>query len=209
MGILILSDLHHFDRVRDSCICESFRYIRKVVFLGDIAYQSLKLFTNDNEFGVTFYAVYGNHCEYSMFDELGIIQLDGKLIDVGDDETGSVFITGMSGSHRYKNGDYPMLTQDESIQIAETLPKADIFFTHDCAYGGGLTRKDDVANQGLMGIRRYIRKNKPLIHVHGHYHRWHKEKIGRTLSVGSEHETILWLGDNFRKTKAFDVEYAN
>ena len=88
---------------------------------------------------------------------------DGKSVTVND-----VTIAGFGGSHRYKNGDYPMLTQKESIDVAALCPHGDILISHDTAYHA--MKRLDNAHCGLKGISRYISKHKPRLSVFGHYH---------------------------------------
>lgn len=159
MTILAIADLHDWsvdelELIRDleyDCCC----------LLGDIpdaALEIIKRIVQKPLFGVL-----GNHDELSTLSRCGIPNLDGKSVTVN-----GVTITGLGGSHRYKSGDYPMLTQKESIAAAKLCPKADILISHDTAYH--VMRQLDSAHCGLKGISKYIAKNKPGLNICGHYH---------------------------------------
>ena len=107
--------------------------------------------------------VLGNHDDQGALERCGIYNLDRKVTVIN-----GVSIAGIGGSHRYKNGDYPMLTQKESIDIAEHCPKADILISHDAAFH--VMKRLDKAHCGLKGISEYISRNKPKLNICGHYH---------------------------------------
>ena len=166
--ILAIADLHDWsvdelELIRDldfDCCC----------LLGDIpdeALEIIKRLVHKPLFGVL-----GNHDEPSTLSRCGIQNLDGKSVTVN-----GVTIAGFGGSHRYKNGDYPMLTQKESIAAAKLCPKADILISHDTAYHA--MKRLDNAHCGLKGISKYIARNKPgrntmlqsvRLNICGHYH---------------------------------------
>lgn len=157
--ILAIADLHDWsanelELIRDleyDCCC----------LLGDIpdaALEIIKRIVQKPLFGVL-----GNHDELNTLSRCGIPNLDGKSVTVN-----SVTIAGFGGSHRYKSGDYPMLTQKESIAASKLCPKADILISHDTAYHA--MKRRDSAHCGLKGISKYIAKNKPGLNICGHYH---------------------------------------
>lgn len=140
--------------------------------LGDIpdaALEIIKRIVQKPLFGIL-----GNHDELSTLSRCEIPNLDGTSVTVN-----GVTIAGFGGSHRYKSGDYPMLTQKESIAAAKLCPKADILISHDTAYHA-MTRfalrarrpaapsaakrfnivlkRLDSAHCGLKGISKYIAK---------------------------------------------------
>lgn len=157
--ILAIADLHDWSADELELIRE-FEY-DCCCLLGDIpsaALEIIKQFVRKPLFGVL-----GNHDEPSTLSRCGIQNLDGKSVTVN-----SVTIVGFGGSHRYKNGDYPMLTQRESITAARSCPKADILISHDTVYHA-MERLDN-AHCGLKGISRYIAKSKPGLNICGHYH---------------------------------------
>lgn len=158
MHMLIITDLHNFSEeeyqkvknLRDYDIC---------FLLGDICpdyLQQLKEIIHTPIYGLN-----GNHDLMHTVEDAGIENFHGKLIEF----KGTTF-TGFQGSYRYKNGDFCMYTQKESLEISKHIPKADIFLTHDIYYSGGKYGP----HSGLKGITKYIKKNRPLLHVHGHLH---------------------------------------
>ncbi len=157
--ILAIADLHTWDRskleliqgLEFDCCC----------LLGDIprtAIETIKRFVHKPIFGVL-----GNHDDRSTLEHCGIYNLDQKGTVIN-----GISIAGIGGSHRYKNGDYPMLTQKESISAAERCPKADILISHDTAFHA--MKRLDSAHCGLKGISKYISVNKPKLNICGHYH---------------------------------------
>lgn len=168
MIILAIADLHDWsvdelELIRDldfDCCC----------LLGDIpdaALEIIKQLVQKPLFGVL-----GNHDEPSTLSRCGIPNLNGESVTIN-----GVTIAGFGGSHRYKNGDYPMLTQKESIAAAKLCPKADILISHDTAFH--VMNRLDNAHCGLKGISKYISRNKPgrntmlqsvRLNICGHYH---------------------------------------
>lgn len=159
MKILVMSDLHYWDENEISGI-QSIDY-DICLLLGDISLQTIKtiVFYNSDK---PIYGVCGNHDDWDTLKKSGIYDLHGKCISFG-----GVKIAGIAGSHRYKSGDYPMLTQKESIGICKYIPQADILISHDTMYK--LYGKD-ITHIGLKGITQYIRKNNIKLNICGHYH---------------------------------------
>ncbi len=162
MILLVFADLHTpcIDKIKSidfSC------YEYDACFtLGDIDVSTLKTIKNSVDCKV--YAVLGNHDVNGMLSGLDIRHIDQIQIKIG-----SLSFVGLSGSSRYKEGDYPMLTQKESIEISKNLPCADILISHDGAYGLYGSKSDKI-HCGLKGISRYVKRNKPFINLHGHHH---------------------------------------
>ncbi|MDE7400190.1 MAG: metallophosphoesterase family protein [Oscillospiraceae bacterium] len=159
MIILAIADLHDWS-------VDELELIRELEYdccclLGDIPDAALKIIKRLVQ--KPLFGVLGNHDEPSTLSRCGIQNLDGKSVTVN-----GVTIAGFGGSHRYKNGDYPMLTQRESIIAAKLCPKADILISHDTVYHA-MERLDN-AHCGLKGISKYIVKNKPGLNICGHYH---------------------------------------
>jgi len=131
------------------------------ILLGDHSGNDLleikNLIPTEKLFGIV-----GNHDSWKKLEEYGITDIDKKVISIN-----GVKIAGIAGSSKYKDGDYGMYTQDESLEIAEKLSKADILITHDKPY---LKNENNLVHSGLKGITYYIYKNKVPIHIHGHLH---------------------------------------
>ena len=108
------------------------------------------------------YGLMGNH-DYNYLDDYSIPNLNGKII-----EKNGIKILGMEGSFKYKPVDFPSFTQEESIEFLDKYPKVDILVSHDRKFDP--TKQRDPAHQGLIGITKYLYKNKIPIHIHGHIH---------------------------------------
>ena len=160
--ILVFADLHTpcIEKIRNTNFSE---YNYDVCFtLGDINCQHLNAITECVNCSV--YGVIGNHDEYGMLEQFGIMRLDSKEVIIN-----GFSVTGLSGSSRYKIDDKPMLTQKESIALSKQLPPAEILVSHDSAYGL-YGAKSDKTHCGLKGISKYIKKYKPIVNLHGHHH---------------------------------------
>lgn len=157
--ILAIADLHDWSKselelingLEYDCCC----------LLGDIPETALKIIKQLVH--KPLYGILGNHDDLNSLSRYGITDLNGKAVTVN-----GVSIAGLSGSHRYKNGDYPMLTQKESITAATVCPAADILISHDTAYH--VMKQLDNAHCGLKGISRYISRSKSGLNICGHYH---------------------------------------
>ncbi len=172
--ILLISDLHSgggyhqinkaFYRKADVCIA-----------MGDIEYSELMdIQANCNVLNLPLYAIPGNHEPKSLIDELNINNLHGKSIVLPN----GLSIAGMGGCCRYKdNEDLCLMTNEESVRLAESIPKADIFITHS-----NILRDDkNESHSGLRGINEYLKKNETPIHFYGHLH----ERNDETLPSGT------------------------
>lgn len=112
--------------------------------------------------------VLGNHDSVDLYKNFRLehIDLHGKCVEVK-----GIKIAGIEGSHRYKRGEWPMLTQEESLELVnemlENYEKADILISHDKPFE---KEEYDIAHTGLKGITRYIKEASPAYHLHGHYH---------------------------------------
>jgi Icc-related predicted phosphoesterase len=105
-----------------------------------------------------------------------IENINGKLINEKN-----FSLTGMSGSSRYKQDkSYPMVTQEESLEIFEKMEKADVLISHDSAFNIHSKEKN---KEGLKGITEYINKHQPKLHMYGHHHQFHSYKIKDTLCI--------------------------
>lgn len=159
MKFLILSDLHYWTQKEQQYIVELTGY-DSCFCLGDICFdflQTIKRIVKSEIYGIC-----GNHDTYKMLDEVGITNIHGKCVTIGN-----IDCVGLQGSARYlPDRDRCMYTQTESLKLVKTLPKADVLFTHDGLYN----RYADPAHQGLKGVTYYARKQKPKYIIHGHKH---------------------------------------
>lgn len=172
LRILVLCDFHfledgELDRIGaleyDVCLV-----------LGDILFGALPRIRELVQKPI--FAVGGNHDTREMYGQVGIPYIHGQVVCVN-----GWSIVGIEGSHRYKNtSELCMLTQEESLAIAEELPKADILISHDASYEKFGSAPNRV---GLQGISRYIQKNGPYLHLHGHHHLYDRYYIWDTLCL--------------------------
>lgn len=148
--------------------------IDAVISCGDVYdsdFQTIKALSLD----CPIYGILGNHDYWEALKRNEITDLHEKVIQIKD-----FAFAGMYGSIRYKSADTPMLSHDESIQIAENIPECDIFITHDKA-GNSLSGN---AHGGLAGITKYLNNHKPGLHIHGHLHEFSKRTVAGHPSVG-------------------------
>ena len=171
LKILFITDTHNCLTYDKECI----EYIKNAkdydycILLGDHSANDLdeitKMISKDKICGVL-----GNHDSWDKYEEYGINNIDGKIIEVN-----GVKIAGISGSFKYKNSDqYALYTHEESIEIADKMEYADILVSHDKPF-----TKDfhDNAHDGLKGITKYLYKNQVPLHIHGHLHEESEEDL--------------------------------
>ena len=168
MRILVIADLHYWDKselelIREldyDCCC----------LLGKIPETALNLIKQYVQ--TPLFGVLENHDALTTLSSCGITDVSGKSVAIN-----GVTIAGLGGSHRYKPGDYPMLTQEESVTAAAACPHGDILISHDTAFG--IMKRRDTAHCGLKGISKYIKQNKPKLNICGHYHENVRRKFKR------------------------------
>lgn len=196
MKLLCCADLHNsFDLTH----FETQTYDKEpdlIVTLGDISVQDLRIIkrTADN-LGIPAIGICGNHDEPFALQSVGIDDLHGKVKTID-----GVSFAGIGGSLRYKRSNYMFLTQQQSIDIAKSLPKADVLISHDKPYSGWFfDKKAQYAKDphaGLVGITKYIRQNKPKIHLYGHLHQRMTEEQHGTTSMCVYGIQLIDIGDD-------------
>lgn len=196
MKLLCCADLHNsFDLTH----FETQTYDKEpdlIVTLGDISVQDLRIIkrTADN-LGIPAIGICGNHDEPFALQSVGIDDLHGKVKTID-----GVTFAGIGGSLRYKRSNYMFLTQQQSIDIAKSLPKADVLISHDKPYSGWFfDKKAQYAKDphaGLVGITKYIRQNKPKIHLYGHLHQRMTEEQHGTTSMCVYGIQLIDIGDD-------------
>lgn len=158
LRLLILTDLH---TLREDELEKIVDLDYDVCFLlGDITVDYLceiKKYVNKKVYGIL-----GNHDNFDNLARAGIENINNKIIDIN-----GIKILGFEGSHRYKKGNFPMLSQEESLELLKNSPKADILVSHDAPY---YLYSKNMAHCGLKGISKYLLKNKVPINIHGHHH---------------------------------------
>lgn len=161
--ILVIADTHRSLRDEQEKIIDKVREISDVVItLGDVPFEGLLYIKPD-------YGVLGNHDSFGL---LGTWDIHEKVVEVN-----GVTLAGFQGSSRYKDGNFPMYSQKESLDLV--IPKADILVSHDCLYHNIL----DDAHTGLKGITQYLDKYKPFLHIHGHHHKQEVYRYEETTVV--------------------------
>ena len=117
------------------------------------------------------YYVPGNHdTGYVKQPPPGWTSLDGKIVVHKD-----IFIAGLGGSQRYKEGPYQYSEFEMRNRWLKMQPafwrhkkKLDILVTHSPA--SGLGDLDTSVHRGFKIFRHIIDKYKPRYHFHGHVH---------------------------------------
>lgn len=130
------------------------------LLLGDINSEYLniiKKYVKNNIFGVL-----GNHDEFGILESANIENIHNKVVEIN-----GIKIIGFQGSSKYKKGNHPLYTQEESIDVGKKMQEADILISHDSPY---FLYKRDPAHCGLKGITKYIYKNRISINIHGYQH---------------------------------------
>ena len=177
INILFITDTHNCLAYTDKYL----NYLKSIkttdydicLVLGDVSgldIDAIKcIIPNEKLFGIV-----GNHDSMDLMDVNGITNINGKVI-----ECKGIKIAAIMGSNRYKQGNYGMMTQEESIELAEKMESADILISHDKPY---IWDRNDDVHDGLKGITYYIYKNHIPIHIHGHLH----EEFEEVLKNGSK-----------------------
>ena len=131
-----------------------------IITLGDLEYTqiaSLESITHIPKIGV-----YGNHCTPGYLEQLGIVDLHLKTIEIGDIKFG-----GFEGSHRYKKDQFAkMYTQEEAVELMKDFPYVDVFIAHSPP--AAINDEDDPAHTGLLALRHYLDEKQPKYFFHGH-----------------------------------------
>lgn len=184
MQIAIFSDFHNsvdFNSLQKAL--STVPALDAAFTLGDISVSEL-LRIKELIPDIPIFGILGNHDSLDVLDKAGIPDIHGKIVDVN-----GIRFAGFSGSVKYKNGPYAMFSQRESLNIAKSLPEADVLLSHDKAYQGKnkifWSEYSKYPHEGLVGISLYLRKKSPLLHIHGHIHeneRYLNQKID-TISV--------------------------
>lgn len=165
LKILFITDTHN-------CLAYTDKYLNELkslhetdydlcLILGDLSRLDIdeikRIIPNEKLYGIV-----GNHDSLKFLETSGVKDINGKVITCK-----GVKIAAIMGSNKYKDGDYGMQTQEESILLSENMEEADILISHDKAY---IFDRHDKVHDGLKGITNYIYKNHISLHIHGHLH---------------------------------------
>lgn len=108
------------------------------------------------------YGVYGNHCNGTYFDNLGITNLHLNRVHIN-----GVSFVGLEGCVRYKRRGRDILyTQEEYAAMVANMPAADVLVTH-CP-PAGINDHPDPAHLGITALREWVDANNPAVLIHGH-----------------------------------------
>ncbi len=157
MKILAIADRPSRQLIKEIISTEN---IDLIITLGDLEYTEvaeLGLISDIPKIGV-----YGNHCTPGYMEQLGIVDLHLKTIEIN----GLIF-GGVEGSHRYKKDPFAkMYTQEEAKTLMKDFPYVDVFIAHSPP--AGINDEDDPAHVGLLALRHYLDDKKPKYFLHGH-----------------------------------------
>ena len=161
INILVIADCHHLKEEEIEKV-KNLQY-DACLLLGDISGNYLDMILKYVPIE-KIYGILGNHDEYGLLESRNISNIHSKVINVN-----GVRILGFEGSSRYKTGNIPMYSQEESIKISRKCDIADILVSHDSPYQL-YSKANDKAHCGLKGITKYLKKNKIYLNIHGHHH---------------------------------------
>lgn len=170
--LLLISDTHGsfaYNEDKQKSLQEYARGCDAVICMGDIYYNELVIIKTISEDCAPIFGIPGNHEPMSYVKEAGISNIHGKLCHVSD-----VSLVGFGGSLKYKDNDeLCMMTEDEAVKFAKTLPTADILISHS-----PYKRKTNITtHSGYIGISWYIENQKPAFHFYGHLHDNSRDRI--------------------------------
>jgi Icc-related predicted phosphoesterase len=164
LKILVFADLHYNEDEKLEILRSLSRDEYDVIlFAGDNRFDyilEICSILDGEKYGVT-----GNHDRPDVISKHGAVDMHGEVITVN-----GVRIAGFNGSHKYKESKSPLYTQEESIEVADSIEEADILLSHAGAYGVYPEHDDDETHCGLRGIKKYLENNDVKYHIHGHLH---------------------------------------
>lgn len=108
-------------------------------------------------------AILGNHDRFSLLEEQGIKNYNGKVIKINGVRIGAI-----QGSYRYKAESFPSFNHEESIEFLNKMPEVDILLSHDKPFTYDYKQS---VHDGLKGITKYLYDKKVPINIHGHLHK--------------------------------------
>lgn len=159
LKLLCIADTHRTLNPFELDILEKYRdSVDLVLTLGDIPVESMKRIDCD-------YGVLGNHDYFNGIEKENDLHM--RII-----ENNGILFGGFQGSSRYKSGPFVLYDHEESCKLLDKLDYCDIFISHDSCIKDYFKEYGGIdAHSGLLGIDKYIKKNKPLLHIHGHHHK--------------------------------------
>lgn len=177
MKILVIADLHSCPFGDLRAALSHLSTFDLILMAGDI---SEAYFPHIHELsrGVPLLAVLGNHDYPGVLSRHSYItNIHGKTV-----KAGTITVAGIEGSNKYKEVNFPSLTQPESMVVAYGLKNADILLSHTSPFG--IHEKNCDTHCGLLGINEYLEREEPRFHIHGHQHENIQTQYGETLICG-------------------------
>jgi Icc-related predicted phosphoesterase len=122
------------------------------------------------------FAVKGNHDRAAPFAE-GIVDVSLRV-----ETFRGVRFGGLEGSWRYKPRGHFLYDQAEASAALAGFPEVDVFVSHNSPRG--VHDRDDGVHIGFKALRRYLRRARPRLMVHGHQHVDRETTLKGVLVVG-------------------------
>lgn len=130
-----------------------------VVGLGDLEPDDLDPVAR---FGLPVLGVYGNHDDGRYLQATNATDLHLRAADLD-----GVTFAGFEGCPRYRRGAQLQYSQREARRLARRIPRADVLVTH-APPAGVHEEPDDRVHAGFAGLRDYVERVQPRLHLHGH-----------------------------------------
>lgn len=130
-----------------------------IITLGDLEPDVLDPL---GRFAIPVLGVYGNHDDGNYLDAANTTNLHLRSAQVD-----GVTFAGFEGCVKYTPGARLQYTQKQASKLARKLPRADILISH-APPRGVHEEPDDRAHEGFDGLRDYLERHAPRVHLHGH-----------------------------------------
>lgn len=177
MKALVFADLHFVDyEVWRKFLSIDHSTFDVIWILGDIDIMFLKSIS-ENFKDKLILGILGNHDYPGDLEHYQISNVHGKKVLIGD-----LGVIGVEGCVRYKKGHLPLYTQEEIINLLNSLPEGEVVLSHNSPKG--IHDKSDIAHEGYEGLIHYMDKHKPKYVLHGHQHKNIRSKYKETEVIG-------------------------
>lgn len=130
-----------------------------VVTLGDLEPDVLDPL---GRFALPVLGVYGNHDDGRYLDAANTTNLHLAAATVG-----GITFAGFDGCVRYTPGAALQYTQKQASRLARRIPDAEVLISHSPPRGVH-EEPGDRAHEGFDGLRDYVLRVAPRLHLHGH-----------------------------------------
>jgi predicted ATPase len=156
-----------------------------VISLGDLPAQAYAKLREDFALPMVGLCVLGNH-DATSFDSwlpryrfnhlhmaLTTLRLGGR----------DIRFAGFSGSEKYKSGDEWQWDEREAERLLKRLPACDILLSHTAPEPPPNYHADN-RHRGLPALGDYLRKHRPPVALHGHFHQNYTRPYAGTTLIG-------------------------